>query len=180
MGSIDENIRAIMQWLDDNEYEYKINVKDKKFGVHIDIWLAKYRIAIRKSRDDDQDFYLKVCKKYKPFFVRPDESVEFSVEKITNCLEERKAWLEKFRLRAKRRGEQMKRIKEKKQVEMRAKAVKVTPGENRGSADAGGRMRLRIKPGSKRKRFTRPANPEANQLMVEPPMVSSGFNLKTS
>ena len=129
MEQLDINFQAVKKWLDDNEVSYKENVQDKKFDVHIDIWIAKYRIAIRKSQPDDQEFYKIICKKYKPFFVRPDDTEEFSLEKIQNCLKERIAWLEKFQLRAKRRSEHMKRIKEKKRAEITANAVKIDPNQ---------------------------------------------------
>lgn len=169
MEPIEENIQAIKQWLDNNDFEYKENVTDKKFGVHIDIWLAKYRIAIRKSQDDDQDFYTAVSKKYKPFFVRPDETVNFSLEKIRNCTEERKQWLEKFRLRAKRRGEQMKHIKAKRQAAMRENGVKVTSTKNWKKKPG---TKFKPRPGGKRKRIQKPAN----KTFFGPPKIG-GFNL---
>lgn len=157
MEQINENYQAIKKYLDDEKIEYKENKYDKKFDITIDIWIAKYRIAIRKSQEDDQVYYKKIWKKYKPFFVRPNDTVEFSLEKIRNCIEERIKWLENFKLKTKRRAELQKKLKEKKQEEMRAKAVKIVPG---------------AKPKRKRIRIQKPST---SQFGVP---VSNGFNLK--
>ena len=163
MEQINENYQAIKEYLDKEEISYKEHKTDKKFDVLIDIWIAKYRIAIRKSQEDDQVYYKKIWKKYKPFFVRPNETVDFTLEKIKNCIEERVKWLENFKLRAQRRAEQQKKIKEKKEQELRAKAVKVVPG---------------TKSKRKRIRIQKPVDSGANKNPFGPPALG-GLNLST-
>ena len=156
MDQINDNFLAVKKFLDDEQIEYKENKYDKKFGIMIDIWIAKYRIAIRKSQADDQEYYKKIWKKYKPFFVRPNETVEFSIEKIRNCIDERVKWLENFKLKCKRRAEFLKKEKEKKQAQMRQRAVKIVPGS---------------KPKRKRIRIQKP-------ISAAEPLLVGGFNLK--
>ena len=55
-------------------------------GVVIDLRVKKYNIAVHLSDEHDQEFYMKLRKLYHPFFIREEESPEFIIEKMQNCI----------------------------------------------------------------------------------------------
>ena len=94
---IDHNYELVKNFLIANNVEFKEDYIDKKQKVVIDLWVPKYRIAVRKAAGDetDQQFYLAICKCYKPFYLREEDTEEFTMEKIGNVLTERVQWLQK-------------------------------------------------------------------------------------
>lgn len=67
-----------------NTFGYEENVK--ACGTVIDVVVKKVNIAIHVSDEHDQEFYLKVRKEYRPFFIREEESMDFITEKMQNCV----------------------------------------------------------------------------------------------
>lgn len=79
----EEKVEALKKWLSENGYEYKENYSAKK--VKIDLAVLNPKVAVRMA-DEDQKWYRDVCRVWSPFFIRESETVEFIIEKMTNCI----------------------------------------------------------------------------------------------
>ena len=80
-----EKLEAIKQWLTENGYKYKENYESKACGVTIDLAVGYPRVAVKIANSDDA-FFQSVKRVYSPFFIRDEESAEFVIEKMANCL----------------------------------------------------------------------------------------------
>lgn len=126
---IDHNYELVKNFLIANNVEFKEDYIDKKQKVVIDLWVPKYRIAVRKAAGDetDQQFYLAICKCYKPFYLREEDTEEFTMEKIGNVLTERVQWLQKQYDKQQRRKVLKQAEKEKKAAERAALGLPPLP-----------------------------------------------------
>lgn len=76
-------LEALKVFLDSNGVSY---IEDYKsgLGVVIDLKIPKFHIAVKLGYD--AEFYNKVLKRYKPFFIRDNETIEFVIEKMQTCM----------------------------------------------------------------------------------------------
>ena len=81
MTQTEKNIECLKKFLDENNIEYRENVKG--CGVMMDICITKMMIAVKYG--DDNDFFQATKRYYAPFFVRETETEAKTLEKITNC-----------------------------------------------------------------------------------------------
>lgn len=79
-----EKIEALKVWLTENKVKHQENVIHAGKGIHIDLYLPKYLIAVYVG--DDSDFFLKVKNFLHPVFVREQDSAEFLIEKVQNTM----------------------------------------------------------------------------------------------
>lgn len=79
-----EKIEALKAWLTENKVKYQEDVVYAGKGIHIDLYLPKYTIAVHVG--DDSDFFQKVKNFLHPVFVREQDSAEFLIEKVQNTM----------------------------------------------------------------------------------------------
>ena len=77
-----EKLETLKTWLTENGYKYKENVEF--VGQQADLMVDYPRIAVHVG--DSNEFFRKVKYKAAPFFIRDYETVEFIIEKMTNCI----------------------------------------------------------------------------------------------
>lgn len=82
-----EKLEALKAFLRENDLEYEENFKSKLCKV--DLMVTKHNIAVHLSDKDDQKFFLQCRRFHHPFFIRDDESLEFIIEKMQNCIIDR-------------------------------------------------------------------------------------------
>ena len=80
-----EKLEGLKAFLTENGISFKENTNYCK-DVLIDVFLPDFGIAVHVSDDADQDFFRRTKRRYRPFFVREEESVEFIIEKMQNCI----------------------------------------------------------------------------------------------
>lgn len=80
-----EKIEALKTWLTENKVKYQEDVVHAGKGIHIDLYIPKFRIAIHVG--DDEDWYHKVKAFVHPVFVRDQDSAEFLIEKVQNTID---------------------------------------------------------------------------------------------
>jgi hypothetical protein len=100
----DKKLEALKAWLDENGIGYIENYYSM-FGVTIDLKIPSLMIAIFLSDGDkieeSKKYFargrkgMRLCFKYKPFFIRPSETKAFVLEKIRNCCYDRMVWLQR-------------------------------------------------------------------------------------
>lgn len=93
-----KRLSVIKRFLAKNKIDFSenVNLLSCKKKTIADIYIKKLRIVVHASDGNDQEFYEKVKKWYKPFFIRESESDEFLVEKMQNCIIERMKQLHKY------------------------------------------------------------------------------------
>ena len=79
-----EKIEALKSWLTENKVKYQEDVVHAGKGIHIDLYLPKYLIAVHVG--DDSDFFQKVKNFLHPVFVREQDSAGFLIEKVHNTM----------------------------------------------------------------------------------------------
>lgn len=77
-------LEKVKKFLDENNIGYIIP-KHKGERGHSDLFIQKFRIFIKISGDDDQDFYDSHKKKF-PIFIRDGETPKFVIEKVQNTI----------------------------------------------------------------------------------------------
>lgn len=82
METNQEKLEALKAWLIENGYKYRENVEF--VGQQADLMVDYPRIAVHVGESDE--FFRKVKYKAAPFFIRDSETVEFVIEKMTNCI----------------------------------------------------------------------------------------------
>lgn len=97
--SKEEKLKAVKDWLNERNIEFRENHWSKSCNVLIDIRVKTPLLAIRVSKEDDEEFFHAVKLWYSPIFIRECESVEFVLEKIHNTVERRLAEIEKMKQR---------------------------------------------------------------------------------
>lgn len=84
--SKEEKLEALKAFLRENNLEFEENHFSKSQNVNIDLLVIPYRIAVHLSNEHDKMFYKRTKRTYHPFFIRDNETVEFVLEKMKNCL----------------------------------------------------------------------------------------------
>lgn len=79
-----EKIQVLKTWLYENNVKYQEDVIHTDKGIHIDLYLPKYLIAVHVG--DDSEFFQEVKNYLHPVFVRDQDSVEFLIEKVQNTI----------------------------------------------------------------------------------------------
>lgn len=80
----EQKLEAVKKFLTENNIRFAMDAPIKKYTVAL--WIKKYRILVHLSDAHDQDFYNAVKRSFKPFFIREEESKEFVLEKMQNCI----------------------------------------------------------------------------------------------
>ena len=80
----EQKLELLKQWLQENGFNYKENYESHSCGVTIPLRVIQPRIAVYVGHDNA--FYHKVKKAYNPFFIREEETMDFILEKMQNCI----------------------------------------------------------------------------------------------
>lgn len=76
-------LERVKQFLDENGIKYEHR---KKRRGQSDIWIHKYRIAIKIDGDDREEFYQKHMRTTLPVFIRDCDTPKFVIEKVQNTI----------------------------------------------------------------------------------------------
>lgn len=82
-----EKLEALKAFLRENNLEYEENFKSK--FCNVDLMVTKHNVAVHLSDQNDQKFFKQCRHFYHPFFIRDNESIEFIIEKMQNCIIDR-------------------------------------------------------------------------------------------
>ena len=116
-----EKLEAVKAFLTENNLNFEENHFSKSRKINIDMVVYPYRIAVHLSDDNDREFFNKTKRHYHPFFIRDNESEEFVLEKMQNCIiDEMKKIQERF-------NKANEKPVEKKRKRVRITAERVTP-----------------------------------------------------
>ena len=116
-----KKLEAIKAFLRENNLNFEENHFSKSRKINIDLVVYPYRIAVHLSDDKDREFFNKTKRHYHPFFIRDNESEEFVLEKMQNCIiDEMKKIQERF-------NKANEKPAEKKRKRVRITAERVTP-----------------------------------------------------
>lgn len=88
-----EKIEVLKSWLTENKVKYQEDVVHAGKGIHIDLYLPKYLIAVHIG--DDSDFFQKVKNFLHPVFVREQDSAEFLIKKVQNTMKSHQEQMKK-------------------------------------------------------------------------------------
>lgn len=80
-----EKFEHLKEFLQEQKISFLENCKTR-LGVIMDLEVVKFRIAVHVSDETDDDFFKNTRRRYKPFFIREEESMEFIIEKMQNCI----------------------------------------------------------------------------------------------
>ncbi len=86
-----EKFEELKKFLIENKVKFRENVvlKHCKSEVKAALLVKPYNIAVHVSNEQDAAFYDSTKRKYKPFFIRENESKDFIIEKMKNCIIDR-------------------------------------------------------------------------------------------
>ena len=116
-----EKLKALIAFLTENNLNFEENHFSRSKKINIDLVVYPYRIAVHLSDDNDREFFNKTKRHYHPFFIRDNESEEFVLEKMQNCIiDEMKKIHERF-------NKANEKPAEKKRKRVRITAERVTP-----------------------------------------------------
>ena len=116
-----EKLKALIAFLTENNLNFEENHFSRSKKINIDLVVYPYRIAVHLSDDKDREFFNKTKRHYHPFFIRDNESEEFVLEKMQNCIiDEMKKIHERF-------NKANEKPVEKKRKRVRITAERVTP-----------------------------------------------------
>lgn len=116
-----DKLEAIKAFLRENNLNFEENHFSRSKKINIDLVVYPYRIAVHLSDDNDREFFNKTKRHYHPFFIRDNESVDFVLEKMQNCIiDEMKKIQERF-------NKANEKPVEKKRKRVRITAERVTP-----------------------------------------------------
>ena len=90
-----EKLEALKAFLTENNVKFVENHFSKTNDLTFDLLIRDLRIAVHISDENDQKFYEKIFKFYKPFFIRENETSDFIIEKMQNCIVDRMTWLQR-------------------------------------------------------------------------------------
>lgn len=90
-----EKLEALKAFLTENNVKFVENHFSKTNNLTFDLLIRDLRIAVHLSDGNDQTFYRKIFKYYKPFFIRENETSDFIIEKMQNCIVDRMTWLQR-------------------------------------------------------------------------------------
>ena len=81
-----QKLEALKAFLTKNRIEFQENYYSKNCKAEIDLLVVPNMIGVHLSDENDQMFFEKTKKSIHPFFIREEESVEFIIEKMQNCI----------------------------------------------------------------------------------------------
>ena len=84
-----EKLEALKAFLIENKVEFVENYKSRSKHVVFDLRIGSPRIAVIISNNLDNETYRKIRKGYALLLIRDNETVEFIVEKMKNCIVDR-------------------------------------------------------------------------------------------
>lgn len=84
-----EKLEALKAFLIENTIEFEENYKSRSKHVVFDLRISSPLIAVIISNNLDSETYRKIRKGYTPFLIRDNETVEFIIEKMKNCIVDR-------------------------------------------------------------------------------------------
>lgn len=79
-------LEALKAFLIENKVEFVENYKSRSKHVVFDLRIGSPRIAVIISNNLDNETYRKIRKGYAPFLIRDNETAEFIIEKMKNCI----------------------------------------------------------------------------------------------
>lgn len=121
-----QKLKVLKAFLTENGFEYQENRWSRSSKLMVDLYVRKYRIAVHISDDTDEEFFKRTKYNKHPFFIRDNESADYVVEKMQNCIiEEMKK--EHRNLENKRKAEEKESEKPKRRRVMIPSAERVTP-----------------------------------------------------
>lgn len=108
-----EKLEALKAFLTENNFEFEENHFSRNNRIVIDLYVKKLRIAVHLS-DDKDDWFFKITKRnYHPFFIRENDTADFVIEKMQNCIIEEMTKLQKSFVGQQQAKENQKRHEEK-------------------------------------------------------------------
>jgi hypothetical protein len=117
-----DKLEAIKAFLTENNLNFEENHFSKSKKINIDLVVYPYRIAVHLSDDTDKEFFNKTKRHYHPFFIRDNETEDFVLEKMQNCIIEEMKKHHQVRV-----DKQPEPVVEKKRKRVRITAERVTP-----------------------------------------------------
>ena len=115
-----DKLEGLKTFLKENNLKFEVDHFSKSRKIKIDLVVYPYRIAVHLSDENDKVFFNKTKRHYHPFFIRDNESEEFVLEKMKNCIIEEMKKHHQVRL-------DKEPIVEKKRKRVRINAERVTP-----------------------------------------------------
>ena len=100
LDSVPEKVLFMAQALIDNNIEFQVleclcKSRKKVTAMLTDLYIPKYNIAMRYVDMDDEEsvalsqiFFNMMKQRSYPFFIRSNESEDFLLEKLTNCIKD--------------------------------------------------------------------------------------------
>ena len=104
-----EKLEALKAFLIENKVEFVENYKSRSKHVVFDLRIGSPRIAVIISNNLDNETYRKIRKGYALLLIRDNETVEFIVEKMKNCIVDR-MMLEQKRMEREARKEEARKF----------------------------------------------------------------------
>ena len=107
MKTKEEKLKVLKAFLKENNITFEENYHSNSFGVTMTLMIRNLRIAVFLSTDNKEEdtalirkknqYGIPLCWVYNPFFIREEETEEFILEKMQNCVFDRmvkmqKAW----------------------------------------------------------------------------------------
>ena len=101
-----EKLNALVAFLRENNLSFEQNYHSNTFGLDMAIKVKKLRIAVFLSEGQERDGEIvhapsltkpgkTLVNMYNPFFIRENETTEFIIEKMQNCIIKRMLWQQK-------------------------------------------------------------------------------------
>ena len=81
-----EKLEALKAFLIENKVEFEENYKSRSKHVVFDLRIGSPRIAVLICNNMDSETYRKIRKGYAPFLIHDNETAEFIIEKMKNCI----------------------------------------------------------------------------------------------
>lgn len=129
-----EKLETLKAFLIENKVEFVENYKSRSKHVVFDLRIGSPRIAVLISNNLDSETYRKIRKGYAPFLIRDNETAEFIIEKMKNCIVYR-MMLEQKRMERETRKEEARKFaaecERRHQEKLARKAVSQKPKRKR-------------------------------------------------
>lgn len=110
--SNEKKLEALKDWLTEHGYPFTENYNIKNHVA--DLFVTKPNVAVKIG--DDDAFFKRVKHFASPFFIRDNESVEFILEKMENCIREGLEKRKKVLEQKKAKEEAVKKVEEERKA----------------------------------------------------------------
>ena len=104
-----EKLEALKAFLIENKIEFVENYRSRTKHMVFDLRIGSPLIAVIISNNLEHETYRKIRKGYTPFLIRDNETVEFVIEKMKNCIVDRML-LEQKRMEKEAKKEEARRF----------------------------------------------------------------------